>query len=137
MDTKTATELFTADVERLRDLAQSLGLRTVQTLGERAVTFTVQWRGRPLRVVMRGAENYPLSPTSVRFASENDPTLDGPEFWPPNVSGVNAAERFVCIPGFAEAHQRHSDWPSVPEKNRIHRLAQVLVMVLGGVDPVG
>ena len=137
MDAKTATEFFGQDLERLRGIAKHLGLRTVEALGERAVTFGLRWRGRALRVVMHGTEDYPLSPTSVRFCSEEDPKNDASEHWPAGVSGINAQERFVCSPGFAEGHQRHSDWPIVTDKNRIHKLAQRLVFILGGVEPDG
>lgn len=137
MDAKTAAEFFDRDLAWLREIAKNLGLQNIEVLGERTVTFLVRWRGRILRVVMRGAEDYPLSPTSVGFCAEGDAADDGPEHWPTGVSGINQSERFVCSPGFAEGHQRHSDWPVVPDKNRIHGLAQRLVFMLGGVDAVG
>ncbi|SRR6266540_2474143 len=137
MDAKTATEFFEQDHDRLCVISKNLGLRAIESLDERAVTFLLRWRGRTLRVVMRGAEDYPLSPTSVRFCAEEDPANDAPEHWPAGVSGINAQERFVCSPGFAEGHQRHSDWPVVADKNRVHRLAQRLVVILGGVEPIG
>ena len=137
MDVKTAAEFFDRDLGWLREIAKDLGLQNIEVLGDRVVTFLIRWRGRILRVVMRGTEDYPLSPTSVRFSAEGDPADDRPEHWPAGVSGINPSERFVCSPGFAEGHQRHSDWPVVPDKNRIHGLAQRLVFMLGGVDPVG
>src|SRR5438093_12750811 len=104
MDVKTAAEFFDRDLGLLREIAKNLGLQNVEVIGERVVTFLVRWRGRMLRIVMRGKEDYPLSPTSVRFCAEGDPADDLPEHWPAGVSGINAPERFVCSPGFAEGH---------------------------------
>ena len=137
MDAKAAAQFFVQDVDRLRGIAPNLGLRDIEVSGERSVTFLLGWRGRTLRIVMRASEDYPLSPTSLRFCAENDPADDRPQHWPQGVAGINAPERLICSPGFAEGHQRHSDWPVMPEKNRIHRLAQRLVYILGGADAIG
>jgi hypothetical protein len=134
MDEGAANSFFAEDLEKLRNIASGLRIRQVLSPSDRTVTFVFGSAGRVYRVVLRAAADYPLSPTSVRFTAEGDVLDDSVPHWPQGVNGISAAERFVCIPGVAEGHQRHADWPHSNDRNRITDVTFRLIGLFGGVE---
>lgn len=134
MDEGAANAFFAEDLGKLREIAPGIRIRQVLNLGGRTVTFVFRSSGKGYRVVLRAAADYPLSPTSVRFTAEGDVLDDSVVHWPQGVNGISAGERFVCMPGVAEGHQRHADWPHSSDRNRITDVAFRLIGLFGSVQ---
>lgn len=132
MDEAASRAFFSEDFEKLKNVAAELSISRVESAGDRALTFRFRWKDRRYCVLIKGAQNYPLSPTDVRFVNPDNVTDDSTAHWPIGVNGINPTERFVCMAGTLEGHKKHNEWARDEGKNRLPGLAFRLVGLFGG-----